>query len=392
MLSPFDRIIPRRGSGCSKWDSDQDEAMLPMWVADMDFATAPAIVEALQRRVSHGIFGYAKIPPGYYRAVVDWFARRHRVELQPDWILPATGVVPAISAVIRALTTAGDGVLVLSPVYNCFHSSIRNMQCRLIESELVLEGGRYAIDFDDLEARLVDPSCKLLLLCNPHNPVGRAWSRDELKRIGALCLAHEVTVVSDEIHCDLVMPGFRHVPYASLGPEYALRSVSFVSPSKAFNLAGLQVANILAADPRIRERVDRALNIHEVGEIGPLAVEAQIAAYTQGGPWLDALLPYLHTNYLYLRDFLGRHAPRLEISPLEATYLVWIDCRKLGMSSARIAELALGAHLRINPGTLYGRAGEGFIRINIACPRAQLEEGLRRLVQALGQAASEACR
>lgn len=383
MPSVFDQIVPRRGSASYKWDSDADDEMLPMWVADMDFPTAPAVIAALEERVRHGIFGYAKVPPAYYQATLDWFAGRHGLQLEADWMLPVTGVVPALSAVIRALASPGDGVIIQPPVYNCSYSSIRNMQCEVIENPLVLDGGRYTIDFDDLERKAAMPSTRVLLLCNPHNPVGRVWSRTELARLGTICMAHGVTVVADEIHCDLAMPGYCHTPYASLGTVFADHSVTCISPSKAFNLAGMHVANIVAADPAIRQKIDRALNIHEVGEIGPLAVTALIAAYSAGSPWLDDLREYIYANYLHLKTRLAQSLPSLQVMPLEATYLAWIDCRSLGVSSLDFTKKLAASHLRVSPGTLYGQAGEGFIRLNLACPKVLLEEGLSRLSQTL---------
>lgn len=383
MSSVFDHIVPRRGSASYKWDSDADAQMLPMWVADMDFATAPAVIAALEQRVRHGIFGYAKIPGAYYQATIDWFARRHGLALEAEWILPVTGVVPALSAVLRALTSPGDGVIIQPPVYNCFFSSIKNMQCQVVESPLVMDAGRYRMDFKDLERKAAVPANKVMLLCNPHNPAGRAWSREELTQLGEICMAHGVTVVSDEIHCDLAMPGHRHFPYASLGEEYKLRSVTCLSPSKAFNLAGLHVANVIAAEPTLFKKIDRAVNIHEVGEIGPLAIEALTAAYSSGGPWLDALREYIHANYLHLKTQLAKRVPQVGVMSMEATYLAWLDCRELGVSTRELTEKLGAAHLRVSPGTLYGEAGEGFIRLNLACPRRLLDEGLNRLSRTL---------
>jgi len=378
--STFDHVVPRRGSASYKWDSDVEPQMLPMWVADMDFPTAPAVVAALEERVRHGIFGYAKVPGAYYQATIDWFSRRHGLALDREWILPVTGVVPALSAVIGALTSPGDGVILQSPVYNCFYSSIRNMQCAAVESPLLLEEEDYRMNFDELERLAATPANKVLLLCNPHNPVGRVWSREELLRLGEICMAHDVTVISDEIHCDLLMPGQRHVPYASLSTEHARRSVTCVSPSKAFNLAGLHVANVIAADPAQRQKIDRVFNIHEVGEIGPLGIAALIAAYKEGGSWLDDLCAYIHANYRHLQACLTKYTPQVRVLPMEATYLAWIDCRGLGISTEALTQKLLAARLRVSPGTLYGEAGEGFIRLNLACPRSLLDEGLGRLL------------
>ncbi len=384
MAYDFDTVTSRRGSGSTKWDASADPASLPMWVADMDFPTAPAIIEALEARVRHGIFGYTRVPDTYYTTLIDWFARRYAFPLQREWILTTSGVVPAISAILRALTQPGDGVIIQTPVYNCFFSSIRNLQCRALENPLREDKGRFAIDFDDLERQAADPSARILLLCNPHNPVGRSWTAAELTRLGEICFRHNLIVVSDEIHCDLVAPGRRHQSFATLGPEFLHRSITCHSPSKAFNLAGLQIANIVAADPDLRARIDRALNIHEVCDVNPFGVTASIAAYTAGADWLDALRAYLADNYQTVADFLTEHLPTLRITPQEATYLAWIDCRALNLSSVALTELlAKAGHLIVSPGTLYGDAGEGFIRLNLACPRSVLREGLQRLRTAL---------
>jgi len=384
----FDERIPRRGSASFKWDTDADPDMLPMWVADMDFRTAPAVVEALAQRARHGIFGYVDPLEDYYAAINQWFSGRYGFPVHREWVLVTTGVVPAISAILRALVAPGEGVIIQPPVYNCFFSSIRNLQCKTIENNLIYEDGHYSIDFEDLERKAADPANRVLLLCNPHNPAGRAWTRGELERIGCICMAHDVTVVSDEIHCDLVMPGQQHIPYATLGEAFLQGAITCNSPSKSFNLAGLHVANIVVADDSLRRRVSRALNVHEVAEVNPFGVDALIAAYTQGAPWLDELRVYLQGNYQRLVEILGAGMPQLRVVPLEATYLVWVDCRALGRSAEDIARsLREQGKLRINAGTLYGAAGEGFIRINIACPRSLVEEGMARLVCTLGQPA-----
>lgn len=387
MRFDFDEIVPRRGSDCVKWDASPDPDVLPMWVADMDFRTAPAIVAALERRVRHGVFGYARVPAAYFEAVTQWFARRHGFIFREEWLLHTTGVVPALSAIVQALTEPGDRVIVQPPVYNCFFSSIRNARCEPLENALVYRDGTYGIDYSDLEEKASDPRAKLLLLCNPHNPVGRAWTRDELTRIGEICLRHDVVVVSDEIHCDLVAPGHHHVPFGSMGDAFLRGSVTCSSPSKTFNLAGLQVANVLAADDAIRRKIERTLDVNEVHEIGPFAVEALIAAYRDGEEWLEALKRYLDGNYRFLETSFRQGLPRLKVVPLEATYLAWVDCSALGLPSAHVAgRLRDREKLRVNAGTLYGAAGEGFIRINFACPRQLLAQGLERLTNAFGGA------
>jgi len=386
MKYDFDTIIPRRGTNSYKWDTPEEENVLPMWVADMDFRTAPTIVEALQRRVAHGIFGYTKVPETYYDAVVRWFENRHRWRIDPRWIIYTSGVVPALSAIIKALTVPGDKVIVQTPAYNCFYSSIRNDGCELSANNLIYRDGRYSIDFDDLEAKVADPKAKILLLCNPHNPVGRVWTPEELRHIGDICLRNGVFVVADEIHCELTYEGDDYTPFASLSKRFQQNSVTCVSPSKAFNLAGLQIANIIAADDDVRRRIDRAININEVCDVNPFGVIATIASYNEGGEWLDALRKYLRRNYEYLCHFFEQRLPQYPVLPLEGTYLVWIDCRALGIGSdAMTLRLQEEQKLMINSGTMYGPGGEGFIRLNIACPRTLLVEGLERMARVLEQ-------
>ncbi|WP_154179968.1 MalY/PatB family protein [Vibrio furnissii] len=382
----FDTIINRHHTGSAKWDSPHDESVLPMWVADMDFRTAPPIIDALQRRVAHGIFGYASVPDAYFQAVIDWFTRRHGFAMQREWILYTSGVVPALSAILKAVTQPGDGVIVQTPAYNCFFSSVRNMQCQLVENPLINRDGFYEMDFDHLEKVAAQPHVTAMILCNPHNPVGRAWREQELRRVGEICFQHGVMVISDEIHCDLMFPGQTHQPFAALGEAFLRHSVTTHSPSKSFNIAGLQIANIIAADERIRARVDRALNIHEVCDVNPLGVTALIAAYNDSEAWLDTLTGYLHQNYELVRDFIATHLPQLQLTQQQATYLAWIDCRSLAMSSTQLAErLRREGKLMLNAGTVYGDAGEGYLRLNMACPREQLMDGLNRLRAVISQ-------
>ena len=376
----FDEIVPRRNTNSVKWDLATNNQILPMWVADMDFRTAPAIIDAFIRRAQHGIFGYTTVPASCYDAVIGWFERRHRFIIAKEWILYTTGVVPALSAVIKALTVPGDQVIVQTPVYNCFFSSIRNDQCEMVVNELIYKGGKYSIDFDDLEKKASDPKTKIFLLCSPHNPVGRVWTREELIRIGEICLKHNVLVISDEIHCDFVYDGHQHIPFASISEAFLQNSVTCLAPSKTFNLAGIKVANIIAADTEIRRKIDKALNINEVCEISPFAVDAVIAAYNESEEWLEELKKYLYDNYLYLRGFVEETLPLVKVLPLEATYLVWMDFSATGQTSRAIAETLLKVqHLWVNGGTIYGANGEGFIRLNIACPRQLLQEGLSKI-------------
>lgn len=375
----------RRGSGSYKWDSIPEPDMIPLWVADMDFKTAPCVIEALARRVDHGVFGYTLVDDSYYEALTGWFASRHGYDIDSRMVIYTSGVVPAISAIIKALARPGEGVIVQTPVYNCFFSSIRNNGCRIVESPLLREDlspseFTYRIDFDDLERKAADPANTLLLLCNPHNPAGRIWSREELAKAAGICRRHGVRVVSDEIHCELTMPGLAYVPYATVDPS----GVICLSPSKAFNTAGLQIANIVCPDDSVRRAVDRAININEVCYVNPFGVAALKAAYTpEGAAWLDALRGYIAGNYELTREVITRELPGCPMAALEATYLPWIDVSALGIPSEELEEkLKTKAKVWVNCGEMYGRGG--FIRLNIACPRQRLREGLERICRFLG--------
>lgn len=387
MKYDFDEVISRRGSNSVKWDSAADAQVLPMWVADMDFRAAPCITDALRRRVEHGVFGYVRVPDVYYEAAIAWFARRHGWTFRREWMVYTTGVVPALSAVIKALTEPGDRVLIQSPVYNCFFSSIRNNGCEIVSNPLIYEDHAYRMDYDDLERKAADPKAKLLVLCNPHNPAGRVWTRDELRRVGEICARHGVRVVSDEIHCELVMPGYAYVPFASVSKEFEATCVTCFSPSKSFNIAGLQIANIVAADEEVRRKIDKAINLNEVCDVNPFGVEAAIAAYSEGEDWLSQLCGYLQGNYECMQKYCREYLPDFPLTKLEGTYLVWMDCRFLRLSSKELEDSLLReARLWLNAGTMYGAEGEGFMRWNIACPRSTLREGLdrfRHFVQSL---------
>lgn len=380
MKYDFDKTIDRRATNSYKWDS-APEGVLPMWVADMDFRTAPAIIDALQKRVAHGIFGYTRVPDAYYDAVTSWFSRRHGWDIDREWIIYTSGVVPAVSAVIKALTEPGDKVIVQTPVYNCFFSSIRNNGCEIVGNPLRRTADTYEMDFDALERCAADPRAKVMLLCNPHNPAGRVWTPDELTRLGNICLRNGVTVVADEIHCELVYQGFKYTPFASLSDAFLHRSVTCVSPSKAFNIAGLQIANIVAFDNDLRSRIDKAININEVCDVNPFGVAATIAAYNEGEEWLNQLVDYLHGNYEAMAEFCRRELPEFPITRLEGTYLVWMDCSSLGMPSDALEHALLDdARLWLNAGTMYGAEGEGYMRWNIACPRSVMLDGLNRFL------------
>jgi cystathionine beta-lyase len=381
----FDRLIERRGTLSYKWESCPDPDVLPMWVADMDFMTAPAIIEALQKRVAHGIFGYASVPPEFYEAVCSWHLKRHGWRIKPEEIQYTTGVVPAMSAVIKAFTKPGDKVAIHTPAYNCFFSSIRNNGCTAAETPLVQNGLRWEMNYEEIDRILSDPAVKIFLLCSPQNPVGRVWTREELVKLIELCKKHGVILCTDEIHEEFVYPGHTFIPVASLPEADPMSTVTLTAPSKAFNTAGLQLATIICANPEMRKKIDRAVNDNECCDVSPLGVTAAMAAYEKGAPWLDALLVYLRSNADFVEAYFSSFLPGFTVSPLEGTYLMWIDCRKkISLTSQQIEEsLIKNEKIWINAGTHYGAAGEGFIRLNIACPRARLEEGLKRLEKGL---------
>lgn len=381
----FDEIIPRRNTNSVKWDEATQDDIIPLWVADMDFRVLPQITEALRQRVDHGVFGYTHVPDSYYESVIRWFKDRHGLQgVKPSDIIYTSGVVPAISAIVRGLTLPGDKVLVQTPVYNCFFSSIRNQGCLVEENHLVYKNNTYVVDWDDFERKCADSRVRIFLLCNPHNPAGRVWKKEELQRMGEICQKHDVFVISDEIHCELVMPGNEYTPFASLSDDFLKNSATCVAPTKAFNIAGLQIANIIVKDRTKRERIDRAINIHEVCDVNPFGVIATEAAYTEeGAEWLRQLNTYLFANYRFLCDFFSKHFPSLEVVNLEGTYLVWVDCSSLGKSSTEIVNNLYRHGVWMNDGVMYGENQGAFIRINIACPRKILEEGLLRMEKAL---------
>jgi cystathionine beta-lyase len=381
----FDEIIPRRNTNSVKWDEAAQDDIIPLWVADMDFRVLPQITEALRQRVDHGVFGYTHVPDSYYESVIRWFKDRHGLQgVKQSDIIYTSGVVPAISAIVRGLTLPGDKVLVQTPVYNCFFSSIRNQGCLVEENHLVYKNNTYVVDWDDFERKCADSRVRIFLLCNPHNPAGRVWKKEELQRMGEICQKHGVFVISDEIHCELVMPGNEYMPFASLSDDFLKNSATCVAPTKAFNIAGLQIANIIVKDRTKRERIDRAINIHEVCDVNPFGVIATEAAYTEeGAEWLRQLNTYLFANYQFLCDFFSKHFPSLEVVNLEGTYLVWVDCSSLGKSSTEIVNNLYRHGVWMNDGVMYGENQGAFIRINIACPRKILEEGLLRMEKAL---------
>ena len=382
MDSCFDRTVDRRNTGSLKWDVAEGE--LPMWVADMDFQTAPAVREAIRARAEHGVFGYSIVPEEWYEAYICWWRDRHGFAMEHDWLIFCTGIVPAISSMVRKLTTPAEKVLLMTPVYNIFFNSILNNGRQPLESRLVYDGTEYRIDFEDLERKLADPQTTLMLLCNPHNPIGKIWDRDTLKRIGALCRKHHVVVVSDEIHCDLTAPGREYVPFASVSEDCRENSVTCIAPTKAFNIAGLQTAAVSVPNPVLRHKVWRGLNTDEVAEPNAFAVDAAIAAFTRGGEWLDALRVYLEENKTLVKEFVKRELPRLHVVPSEATYLLWVKLGSGESSAEDVAEFIRGkTGLYLSAGNPFGGDGGSFLRLNAACPRTVLEDGLSRLKEGI---------
>ena len=381
----FDEFVNRRGTNSVKWDEEKEDGIIPLWVADMDFLAAPAIRRAVEERAKHGVFGYAIVGDSYYAAITNWFKRRHNWAIERDWIIYTTGVIPAISATIHALAMPGEKVLIQTPVYNCFYSCIRNQGLRVLESPLKREGDTYVVDWDDFEAKCADKKTTLFLLCNPHNPAGRVWTKDELARMNEICMRHDVKVISDEIHCELIMPGYVFTPFATVNADCQRNSVVFNSPTKNFNIAGLQIANIICADKEWYRRIDRAINIFEVCDVNPFGPLALEAAYNESEDWIDELMPYIADNYALLKDTFAKEVPSYEVLKLEGTYLAWVDIRKSGLTANALTEKLLReGKVQVNSGIIYSKnGGEGYIRINLACPRATLQEGLKRIVSVL---------
>ena len=376
----FDELVNRRNTHLLKWDVKEHE--LPMWVADMDFQTAPEIQEAIRERVSHGVFGYSIVPEEWYQAYMGWWERRHHFSVEKEWLVFCTGVVPAISSMVRKLTTAGENVLVQTPVYNMFFNSIVNNGRNIAENPLRYDRNTYQMDFEDLERKLSDPQTTLMILCNPHNPVGRIWSREELEQVGELCRKYHVTVISDEIHCDLTSPGQEYIPFASVSENCKNNSITCMAPTKAFNLAGLQTAAVAVPNPNLRHKVWRGLNTDEVAEPNSFAVEAAVAAFTKGEAWLDDLREYIQENKNFAEDFLKKEVPQIKQVSSQAAYLLWLDCRDMhGCAGEFTQYLREHTGLYLSEGKQYGENGSSFIRMNIACSRSQLEDGLKRLAE-----------
>lgn len=377
MKYDFNKVIDRKNTNSIKWDIKEGE--LPLWVADMDFETAPCVKEAIQKRAAHGIYGYSDTSEEWAKSYQYWWKTRHDFEVERDWLVFVTGVIPALSTCVRKLTSPAEKILVQTPCYNHFFSSIVNngrypVECPLSYDE---ETGRYSMNFDVLEEKLSDPQVSLMILCNPQNPTGNIWSKEELAKVGELCEKNGVTVLSDEIHCDIARPGMKYVPFASVSETCRRISVTCVAPTKCFNIAGINSAAVIVPDRGLRHKVWRALNTDEVAEPNVFAVDATVAAFTHGGDWLDELNAYLFENRKYAEDFIGKELPGLSVVKGDATYLLWVNVHQDGHEFTKNLRKETG--LWLNEGNVYGKTGETFVRINLACPRSVLEEALGRL-------------
>ncbi len=384
----FDTIVERRNTGCAKWDGMETrfgvrgDDLLPMWVADLEFRPPEAVVEAMVRRATHGICGYPADLPAYHQAIRGWMRRRHGWEIQEDWIASTPGVVCAVNLLIRTMTNRGDGVILQTPVYHPFFRSVEDNGCHVVHNRLHFDGDRYTMDFDDLKAKL--DQAKLLVLCSPHNPGGRVWTREELLTLGQLCLERGVVVISDEIHFDLTFSGHPHTVFATLSEALAQNTVVCTSASKTFNFPGLQPGMVIIPNPRLRRDLQRTLRACGIHDPNVFCLEAVKAAYEHGEPWLRELLAYLEKNDAFLRQFVETEIPPLRVIRAEGTYLAWLDCRSLGLDIKTLERLLLDrARLVLNQGYTFGPGGEGFIRLNMGCPRSMLEDGLGRLARAV---------
>lgn len=388
MSVDFDTVPNRRGTNCFKYDFAREmgmpEDVLPLWVADMDFPTAPAVLERLHALAEHGIFGYTGVKDAYFSAVHNWYAQRFGWETQRSWLVTTPGVVFAIAIAIRAFTQKGDAILIQQPVYYPFANKVTENDRQLVVNPLVLKNGRYEMDFADMERKIVDYHVKMLLLCSPHNPVGRVWTKEELLRVGEICQKHGVLVVSDEIHEDFTYAGHTHRVFASVKSEFADFTITCTAPSKTFNLAGLQNSNIFIPNRQLRHAYKKELSACGCGGTNCMGMAACQAAYEAGADWLEQLKQYLAGNLAYIRQFLREKLPDIALIEPDGTYLVWLDLRKLGLTEQQQRQLIVqDAKLWLDTGTLFGQGGEGFERINIACPRATIEQAMQRLERAV---------
>jgi len=388
MKYSFDRVIDRYGTGCEKWDMCArifgGDNLLPLWVADMDFQSPPEVIKALTDRAAHGIFGYTAYTDSAYNSVIQWFTTRHNWQIDKEWIIYSPGVVPALSLLVQSLTEPGDGIIIQRPVYHPFMHVVEGNGRVLLNSPLTENGeGRFVMDFDDLRDKAYDPSAKMMLLCSPHNPPGRVWDRDELETLINICAERDILIVSDEIHCDLTHKGITHTPLPLVKPEYSHRIITCTSPSKTFNLAGLQISNIIIPEETLRKKFRKALMKNGMIDPNCFAAVAMEAAYTHGAQWLDELMDYVRENLEYMKSVLNSYLPDVRVIDPEGTYLVWTDFRCFGLDYKELLRIFVEeAKVAPGQGNIYGQEGEGFMRFNLACPRTTLQDGLERICAA----------
>ncbi|KQL44807.1 cystathionine beta-lyase [Brevibacillus choshinensis] len=387
MKYDFDQVINRVNTACEKWDDLQNRFgvsdAIPMWVADMDFKSPPPVMEALRQRVEHGIYGYTYRPDSYSEAIVDWVKRRHHWSIDRKWIAHSPGVLAALSAIIHSFSQHGDKVIIQTPVYHPFSRTIKSLGREVVNNPLQLESGRYTMDFADLEAK-IDSTVKILVLCNPHNPVGRVWTQDELTMLGQICIKNNILVVSDEIHCDVVYKGHKHIPFASISEEFADHSITCIAPSKTFNVAGLQTSCIIIPNEKWRDIFNQSINSLNIGSPNTFGIIAGEAAYRYGEEWLEQVIDYLQGNLDFLVRYFRENIPQIKVIQPESTYLVWLDCRELGVATEQIDKFMLNkARVAMNEGYIFGEDGIGFMRMNIACPRSILARSLHQIEEAV---------
>lgn len=386
MIYNFDEIIDRKSTSAEKWADHVigGKDILPLWVADMDFKCPKPVVDAMVKTAEHGIFGYNERPDSYYKAIIDWNKKRNDWQIEKDWIIFSPGVVPALSFSVETFCKPGDKVIVQSPVYHPFYRVVANNGCQVVKNPLIEKEGFYEIDFDLLEAQLKDPRVRLLFLCNPHNPVGRVWKLEELKRLGQLCIENNVLVVSDEIHSDLIFKGHKHIPFARICEEFKNNSIILTAPSKTFNIAGLQVSNIIVPNPLLRQRMAQTIQRWNVSSTNVFGIVAATAAYEEGEEWLEQLLSYLEDNADFIGKFLKEELPEVKYVKPEGTYLAWLDFRAVETDYMKLEHfLQKKAKVFLNQGHIFGDEGNGFVRVNFACPRSVLEDALIRIAKAV---------
>ncbi|MBS4174823.1 MalY/PatB family protein [Bacillus sp. FJAT-49736] len=383
----FDQEINRLNTNSVKWDETEnifgEKDLIPLFVADMDFRVPEPVIEAIKKRAEHGVFGYTARDDSYYEAIVGWMKRRHHWEIEKEWIIHVPGVVPALGMIVNTFTKPGDKIIIQPPVYHPFANVVEKNDRVIVPNPLKFEDGRYVMDLEDLENK-IDSDVKMIIISSPHNPVGRVWTKEELMQLGEICLKHNVLVVSDEIHFDLLLKGNQHTPFASISEEFANHSIICTAPSKTFNLAGLQTSNIIIPNNNFREQFTNTLESLLIGMTSTFGLVATESAYLYGDEWLEQLLDYLGHNLDFVTDYIQKNIPELKVIQTEGTYLVWIDCRKLGFDRKTLEQFMLKeAKVALNQGYIFGESGDGFVRMNIACRRSILEEGLTRIEKAV---------